>query len=204
MSIVTEGRKGISLRHEIEALGNNWLWFVVLGAALVALGSVALSSVVVASIVSTVAIGVVMIAAGAGEVVGAFWVRYWSGFFLHLLSGILTGVVGLLLLKAPIQGTATLTLLIASFLLVGGIFGIVTAISYRFAAWGWPVLGGLVDILLGLLILAEWPASSLWVIGTFVGINLIFRGVNWVALGLAVKAHRNRVAARHPERSQPA
>jgi uncharacterized membrane protein HdeD (DUF308 family) len=204
MSIGTEGRKGISLRHEIEALGGNWLWFVVLGAALIALGSVALSSVVVASIVSTVAIGAVMIAAGAGEILGAFWVRYWSGFFLHLLSGVLTGVVGLLLLKAPIEGTATLTLLIASFLLVGGIFSTVTAISYRFAAWGWPVFGGFLNILLGLLILAEWPASSLWVIGTFVGINLIFRGVNWVALGLAVKTHRDRVAARHPDRSQPA
>ncbi|WZP00529.1 HdeD family acid-resistance protein [Isosphaeraceae bacterium EP7] len=204
MSIVTEGRKGISLRHEIEALGGNWLWFVVLGAALIALGSVALSSVVIASIVSTVALGVVMIAAGIGEIVGAFWVRYWSGFFLHLLSGILTGVVGLLLLKAPIQGTATLTLLIASFLLVGGIFSVITALSYRFAAWGWPVFGGLVDILLGLLILAEWPASSLWVIGMFVGINLIFRGVNWIVLGFAVKSLRDRIVARHPEGVQPA
>ena len=62
------------------------------------------------------------------EVVGAFWCQEWSGFFLALLSGILGVVVGLMLLGNPIQGGITLTVLLASFLFVGGIFKAVAAL----------------------------------------------------------------------------
>ncbi len=72
--------------------------------------------------------------------------------------------------------------------MVGGIFKIVAALSYRFAAWGWSLAGGIIDVILGVMIWQEWPASGLWVIGLFVGINLLFRGVNWIALGLALLA----------------
>ena len=66
----------------------------------------------------------------------------------------------------------------ACFLMVGGIFKIVAAVSYRFAAWGWPLVSGIIDVILGVLIWQEWPDSALWVIGLFVGINLIFRSPN--------------------------
>jgi uncharacterized membrane protein HdeD (DUF308 family) len=101
---------------------------------------------------------------------------------------VLSIVVGLLFLRAPLDALAALTLLIASFLMVGGIFKIVAALSYRFAAWGWSLAGGIIDVILGVLIRQEWPASALWVIGLFVGINLIFRGFNWIALGLALRS----------------
>ena len=95
-------------------------------------------------------------------------------------------VVGLLFLRAPVGALAALTLLVACYLLVGGIFKVVAALAYRFAAWGWSLAGGIIDVILGVLIWQGWPASSLWVIGLFVGINLIFRGFNWIALGLAL------------------
>ena len=173
------------LRHGLSALRGNWLWFVVLGCVLVALGIIALGSVVIASLAAAVAIGILLLLAGVGEVIGAFWCRGWSGFFLELLSGVLSIVVGLLFLRAPLNALAALTLLIACFLMVGGIFKIVAALSYRFAAWGWSLASGIIDVILGVMIWQEWPASALWVIGLFVGINLLFRGINWIALGLA-------------------
>jgi uncharacterized membrane protein HdeD (DUF308 family) len=176
------------LRHELGALRGQWLWFVVLGVALIVLGTVALGSVVIASLAAAVAIGVLLLLGGVAELVGAFWCRWWSGFFLHLLSGLLSIVVGLMFLRAPAGALVALTLLIASFLIVDGLFRIVAALSYRFASWGWPLLSGVIDVILGVLIWQEWPASALWVIGLFVGINLIFRGVDWVALGLALRA----------------
>jgi uncharacterized membrane protein HdeD (DUF308 family) len=176
------------LRHGLSALRGNWLWFVVLGCVLVALGIIALGSVVIASLAAAVAIGIVLLLAGVGEVIGAFWCRGWSGFFLELLSGVLSIVVGLLFLRAPLNALAALTLLIACFLMVGGIFKIVAAVSYRFAAWGWSLASGIIDVILGVMIWQEWPASALWVIGLFVGINLLFRGINWIALGLALRA----------------
>jgi uncharacterized membrane protein HdeD (DUF308 family) len=176
------------LRHGLNALRGNWLWFVVLGGALVALGIIALGSVVIASLAAAVVIGALLLVAGAGEVIGAFWCRGWSGFFLELLSGVLSIVVGLLFLRAPLNALAALTLLVACFLMVGGVFKIVTAVSYRFAAWGWSLASGIIDVVLGVMIWQEWPASALWVIGLFVGINLLFRGINWIAIGLALRA----------------
>jgi uncharacterized membrane protein HdeD (DUF308 family) len=177
-----------ALRHELTALRANWLWFVVLGVALIVLGMVALGSVVIASLAVAVAFGVLLLLGGLAESVGAFWCRGWSGFFLHLLSGVLSIVVGMLFVRVPAGALAALTLLVACFLMVGGIFKIVAAVGYHFATWGWTLASGVIDLVLGVLIWQEWPASALWVIGLFVGINLLFRGVNWIALGLALRA----------------
>jgi uncharacterized membrane protein HdeD (DUF308 family) len=176
------------LRHELNALRGQWFWFVLLGIALVVLGIIALGSVVIASLAAAVAIGTLLLLGGVAETLGAFWCRGWSGFFLHLLSGVLSIVIGVLFLRAPVGALLALTLLLASFLMVGGIFKIVAALSYRFAAWGWPLLSGIIDLILGVMIWLEWPASALWVIGLFVGINLVFRGINWIGLGLSLRA----------------
>jgi uncharacterized membrane protein HdeD (DUF308 family) len=178
----------VDLRHGLAALRGNWLWFVILGILLIVLGVIALSATVVASLAATVAIGVLLIMGGAAETVGAFWCRAWSGFFLHLLTGILSIVVGLLFLNCPLSAAVGLTLVIACFLMVEGIFKIVTAISYRFARWGWPLVGGVIDLLLGILIWRQWPSSALWVIGLFIGIDLIFRGAHWISLGTALRS----------------
>ena len=180
----------------MDALRGNWFWFVILGVSLVVLGIVALGSVVIASLAAAAAIGVLLLLGGAAEAVGAFWCRGWSGFFLELLSGVLSIVVGLLFLRAPVGALAALTLLLACFLMVGGFFKIVSAVVYRFAAWGWSLAGGIIDVILGQMIWQEWPASGLWVIGLFVGINLLFRGFNWIALGLALRRY---LARRRPE-----
>src|SRR6516164_369267 len=193
MSIDLEGRPVAAalrreLRHESDALRGHWFWFVILGVALVVLGIVALGSVVVASLAAAAVIGVLLLLGGAAEAVGAFWCRCWSGFFLELLSGVLSIVVGLLFLRAPVGALVALTLLVACFLMVEGIFKVVAAVAYRFAAWGWSLAGGIIDVILGLMIWQGWPESALWVIGLFVGINLIFRGFNWIALGLALRS----------------
>jgi len=177
-----------ALRHELDALRGDWFWFVLLGIALVVLGIIALGSVVIASLAAAVVIGALVLAGGVAEILGAFWCRGWSGFFLHLLSGVLSIVVGVLFLRAPVGALAALTLLLATFLMVEGIFKIVAAVSYRFAAWGWPLVSGIIDLVLGVLIWQEWPGSALWVIGLFVGINMVFRGFDWIALGLSLRS----------------
>lgn len=188
MSTIQEQPLLSDLQHGLSALRGNWFLFVLLGISLIVLGSVALSAVGVASLATAVAIGVVLLASGVVETIGVFWCRCWSGFFYHLLSGILSIVVGLLFLKAPVGALLALTLLVSCFLLVGGIFKIVAALVYRFGAWGWPLVSGVIDIVLSIMILQDWPAAAFWVIGMFVGISLIFRGINWIGLGVAVKS----------------
>jgi uncharacterized membrane protein HdeD (DUF308 family) len=175
------------IRHELQAIRGKWIWLVVLGIALIVLGTILLGSPVIATLATVTAIGILILLGGAMEVVGAFWCQEWSGFFLALLSGILGVVIGLMLLANPIQGGITLTILLASFLFVGGIFKAVAALAHRFGGWGWLLLSGVIDVVLGVMIWRELPMSGLTIIGVLVGISLIFRGVSWLMVGFALK-----------------
>ena len=176
------------LRHEIEAVHGHWLLFLVLGILLMVLGVIALGASVLVTFVTVVIYGVLLLIGGVGQVVGAFWSRRWSGFFLHLLSGVLYLMLGVFFVRDPGDAALAMTLLLACFLMVGGIFKIVAALTYRFASWTWPLLSGVIDLVLGLLIWRQWPVSGLWVIGLFVGINMIFNGWSWVMLALAARS----------------
>ena len=178
------------VRHDLSALRREWGWFVFIGVLLMVVGLIALSSVFAASLATAIVIGFLLLFGGLAETLGAFWARNWSGFFLHLLSGVLAIVVGVLFLRVPVTALLVLTLLLACLLIVEGLFEISIALTYRFATWGWPLVSGLIDLLLGVLIWLQWPASAMWVIGLFVGISLLFRGSNWIALGMALRAHR--------------
>jgi uncharacterized membrane protein HdeD (DUF308 family) len=116
-------------------------------------------------------------------------VRNWRGFALHLLAAGLYLLTGLFMLEDPERAAAVLTLLIAAGFLVGGLLRTIFSLVERFHGWPWVVLHGVVDLVLGIIILSGWPGSSLWVIGLFLGIDLIFHGWSWVALGLAVRAY---------------
>ena len=196
MSVIPRDPIAAGLRHHVSALRGNWFWFVVLGLTLVVLGMVALGSVVVASLAAAIVLGWLILTAGVVETAGSFFARAWSGFFVHLLSGLLSIVIGLLILRAPVDALSALTLMVAFFLMVGGLFKIIAAASHRFSSWGWPMVSGIVDVVLGVMIWQEWPASALWVIGLFLGINLVFRGANWVALGLAIRSMPDSAAVR--------
>ena len=175
------------IRHELQAIRGKWIWLVALGIALIVLGIILLGSPVIATLATVSVLGALMFVGGGMEVVAAFWCREWSGFFLALLSGILGVVVGLMLLGNPIKGGMTLTVLLASFLFVGGIFKTVASIAHRFGGWRWLLLSGAIDIALGVLIWRELPGSGLTIIGLLVGISTIFRGVSWLMLGLTLK-----------------
>ena len=71
--------------------------------------------------------------------------------------------------------------------LVGGLFRIIGSLMYQFPHWGWTLVGGIINLALGIMIWEQWPEASLWVIGLFIGIDLIFTGWTWVMLALSVK-----------------
>ncbi len=124
---------------------------------------------------------------GSSKVFTHFPAQKWSGFFIDLLTGILYVVVGFMLIRSPGETATALTLLIAMFLLFGGIFRVAVAIATRYHNWGWLLLHGIVDVLLGVLIWKQWPLSGLWVIGLFVGIDMLLNGWTLVMLGLAAR-----------------
>lgn len=175
--------------QELQALRNHWAWFLALGIAMVVLGTFAIGSSCIATV--TVAFtwmfGFLMLASGIATVVSSFTAGRWSGMLLHLLLGILYTIVGFTVIDQPLEAAVQLTLIIAIFLMVAGVIRIVFALSERFTGWGWVLLNGAVTLMTGLFIYKQWPLSGLWVIGIFVGIDLILNGWGWVMLAIAVR-----------------
>jgi uncharacterized membrane protein HdeD (DUF308 family) len=169
-------------------LAHNWGWFLAFGVALVALGTAAVARAVVATVVSMLFFGWLLLFAAGIEVAQTIMVGRWAGMFSHLVGAVLFGVFGLLIVWRPLVTAEILTLLMGAFFLVTGLFHIVAPAMIALPDWGWHVLNGIITLVLGVLVLAQWPVSGLWVIGLFVGIELIFYGIAWIALALDLRA----------------
>lgn len=175
---------------ELQTLRRYWLWFLVLGLLMVLLGSFAIgwACLTTITVTATWLFGFLLLATGIAEVIHSFWIGRWGGMLFHLVIGMLYVLVGFLIIDQPENAAIQLTLLIAIFLMVSGIFRVVIAVSERFPSWGWIVLNGVVAFFLGLLIYKQWPTSGLWLIGLFIGIDLIFNGWAWVMLALTARS----------------
>ena len=177
------------LYDEGASLGRTWWLFLLLGLVSVFVGLLAIGSSFLATLASVTVFGVVLLTAGIAEVIHAVMVRNLKGFALHLLAAALYLLVGLFMLEDPLRAATVLTLLLAASFFVGGVLRIIFALAVRFLGWPWVLLNGAVDLLLGILIWTEWPGSSLWVIGLFVGIDLLFHGWSWIILALSVRTY---------------
>jgi uncharacterized membrane protein HdeD (DUF308 family) len=178
-----------SLDAERVTLGRRWWVILLLGLLSVAVGAVAISSTFIATLVSVRVFGWLLMFAGVAEVIHAVMVRNLKGFALHLLAAALYLLVGLFMLEDPVRAATVLTLLIAASFFVGGILRVIFSIAVRFPAWSWVLFNGVVDLILAVLILNGWPESSLWVIGLFVGIDLLLHGWSWVILALTARTY---------------
>lgn len=166
----------------------SWQLFL-LGMISVIAGLVAISYSFMATLASVTFFGILLVVAGASEVIHAFMVRNLKGFALHLLAAALYLIVGMFMLEDPLQAALVLTKILAAYFVVGGILRIIFSFAVKFHGWGWVVLNGLIDIMLGVFILNRWPESSLWVIGLFIGIDLLFHGWSSVILALSLRAN---------------
>ena len=174
----------VQIPHEIVQY---WGWFLAFGIGVLILGIVAVGRAVTATVVSMLFFGWLLVLASGIEIAQAVMVGHWAGFFHHLLAAILFGIAGLLLVTRPVISAEVLTLFMAMFFLVGGLFQIIGSIAVALPGWGWQVADGLITLVLGLLVLAQWPASGLWVIGLFIGIDLIFYGLAWIAIAVGLR-----------------
>ncbi len=174
----------IQIPHELVQY---WGWFLAFGIGLVVLGAVAVARAITATVVSMLFFGWLLLIASGIEVAQAVMVGHWAGFFHHLLAAILFGVTGLLLVTRPLLSAEGLTFVMAIFFLVGGLFELSGSLLVALPGWGWQAVDGIITIVLGALVLAQWPASGLWVIGLFIGIDLIFYGLTWISLALGLR-----------------
>lgn len=163
---------------------HNWGWFLALGVVLLLLGIAAIVRSIAATVVSMLFFGWLLVFASIAEFVTAFMVGKWAGFFLHLLAAIFFGLVGVLMLRKPVLSAEAWTFVMSVFFLIGGLYQLIAALWTHLPGWGWHALNGALASIMGVLIMAQWPVSGLWVIGLFVGIDLILYGSAWIALAL--------------------
>jgi uncharacterized membrane protein HdeD (DUF308 family) len=164
-------------------------WIVALGVIYVIAGFVALGSVVLATVATVFVVGIMMLIAGAAEVINAFQIKTWGKFLLWLLLGVLYIVAGFVTFENPLLAAALLTLLLGVSLVASGIMRIVLAFSMKEGApWIWVALSGAITLLLGIVILAHWPVSGLYILGLFLGIDLVLAGASWIAVGFGLRA----------------
>ena len=166
-------------------------WIIALGVVYLIAGFIALGSVAMATVASVLVVGVMMIIAGVAEVFSAFQIKTWGKFLLWALLGVLYIFAGFVTFENPLLAAVLLTLILGASLVASGIMRIFLGFSMkRETPWIWVVLSGVITLLLGVLILARWPVSSLYILGLFLGIDLIMAGVGWIGLGFGLRRTR--------------
>jgi uncharacterized membrane protein HdeD (DUF308 family) len=178
---------------DIAPLRAKWGWIVALGVVYVVAGFIALGSIVLATVASVFMVGIMMIIAGVAEVFNAFQIKSWGKFLIWALLGLLYIVAGFVTFENPIFAAAVLTLLLGASLVASGIVRIFLAFSMkRETPWIWVALSAVITLLLGLIILAHWPVNSVYILGIFLGVDLIMAGAGWIGLGFGLRARGAR------------
>jgi uncharacterized membrane protein HdeD (DUF308 family) len=182
-----------------------WVSFVVFGVALIVLGFIALGAIGFATPPSAFLVGGFLVLAGLIKTTEASGLRSWGGFTHLRLAGLVSLVVGLVMLVNPAPSEQSLTLVMATFFTIAGIVRLAAARSSGFPGRPHAMTSDAVTVLLGVVIVIGWPVSGAWTVGTFVAIALLFDGWSLVMAGV-VAYERTHRARRHLRlvRSTPA
>jgi uncharacterized membrane protein HdeD (DUF308 family) len=170
----------------IDEIRSSWGWFLALGILFIILGAVCVIGDVSATFATVLVFGWMLLFSGIFALVHAFRTHTWQGFLLSLLSALLRGFTGYLLIRYPLAGAASLTLILASFFIVGGLFRAIGSGMLKLPRWGWSVLSGIVSVVLGIMLLVQMPVSSVWFIGFAIGVDLIVDGASLIGFATAL------------------
>jgi uncharacterized membrane protein HdeD (DUF308 family) len=186
-----------SLPHPLFGeLRRHWGWLLAVGILSVILGTIGLGMTWMLTLVSVVYFGVLMIVIGGVQILQTFKCAGWKSIVLHSLIGLLYLAAGIMIVSRPLLASLTLTWMLGFALLAVGVMRIVVGVHHRgTSGWGGAVLGGIITLLLGLMILARWPSSALWVIGLFLAIELIVNGWTQIVVAVAARRSSQRVPA---------
>ena len=184
-----------NLRSELTGdIKSRAAWGIVLGILTAVLGLLLVVYPLFAAKVTTIVIGSILVIAGVFELIQALRAHTVGAFFMRLLLGVVYGFGGVVLLLNPLWGVAVLTVALGVMLVVEAGAAAVLAFQMKpISGWGWLLFDAAITAILGFLILAHWPASSIWAIGTLVGAALFIRGVTRVALSTRLRRVTERL-----------
>ncbi len=170
-------------------------WSIALGVLMIIAGIIAMLAPWEAGLVITLVVGWCAIFNGFAQIIFGFRTHGGWHVVLEVILGIIYIIAGIYLLMHPGAGLLALTLILASFLLVYGIFALVLAFRMKpHRGWGWVLFDAIITILLGILIWAHWPFNSAWVVGTLFGISIFISGITRLMMSLAIRSMTTQAA----------
>ena len=185
---MSNGESAMVPAEHFGELGNRWKWLLGFGVVTVVLGLIGLGMATFLTLASVVFYGIILLADGIVQFVQSFQSAGWKAIVWHILISLLYVFGGIIVIRNPVLASGILTLMLAGAITAIGLMRIVMAIQMKGAlGWAWVLIGGVLALVLGILIFARWPASSLIVIGTFISIELIINGWSAITVALAAK-----------------
>jgi uncharacterized membrane protein HdeD (DUF308 family) len=169
-------------------------WSIFLGVLSAILGLFLIAYPLATATITTVLLAWTLIFVGIAQFVFAIHSQTPGNFFLKLLSGAVYGIAGCALAFAPLEGVEALTALLGTLLLVQAGLATVTAFQIRpVKGWGWFLFDAAASFALGVLIIVKWPSSSLWAIGTLVGVAVLMGGISRIVVAAKIRSGASSV-----------
>jgi uncharacterized membrane protein HdeD (DUF308 family) len=176
------------LSDRIERRSNTWF---VLGAVIMVIaGVLAISLPFATTAALSILLAWLLIAAGIGHLIAAFRFESFASFVWELLVAAAAIFAGAFMRTHPTMAPLTLTFVLAILFLASGFSELALFFRVRSAPHsGWLLLNAVVDIIIGLVVLRNWPASSLWLLGVLVGVSLLVAGISRLVFSMRVGQH---------------
>ena len=167
---------------------DRWGWVVAFGVLSTVLGVIGLGMTFGLTLAGVLVFGILLVIGGGFQLVDAFMAKGWRGTLLEAAIAVVYLIAGVLMIFDPAGAAIALTLFLGAALLTVGALRIAIAIQHRGErGWKWAVAGGIATLLLGGLILLQWPMSGLWIIGLFIALELLINGWTAIFIGLAAR-----------------
>ena len=180
-----------SLTGEVK---NRSGWSIFTGVLTAALGAFLIVYPLATATITTLLLGWVMIFVGIAQFVFALHSQTVGNFFLKILLGALYGITGVALAFFPFEGVEALTALLGTLLLVQA--GLLTVSAFQVKpldGWGWFLADAIASLLMGILIIAKWPSSTFWAIGTLVGVAVLMGGISRIVIASKIRSGADTV-----------
>ena len=189
----SQGTTSVNWSEALDSLRSHRGWIAGLGILMIIGGAAAAYYAVATTYLSINTLGILLIVAAFLHIGEGIASRHWSVFLIQSLVAVLYIITGALILGRPMLVAEALTLMMAAFFMANGLIKIVTAFVVQMPQWGSWVLNGVVTMILGIMVFNQWPASGLWVIGFFIGMDLMMNGAALVYLSSVIRRLGNTV-----------
>lgn len=170
-------------------------WSIGLSVLMIAAGLLAIASPMAAGIAVNLLVAWLLVFSACAHLVFAWYTRSAGGFLWELLVGILYMLIGVYLLTRPVAGLESLTIALAIYLFVEAILEFALGFALRpLPGSAWLLVDGAITLILAIMIWRTWPSSTGWVIGTLVGISMLFSGISRLSISLAARSVTSKLA----------